>query len=160
MNEPTATKSIRTKTFRFTTELEWDRGKSGRLTSAQRPEMRITSPPEFRGETDSWTPEHMFVAAADTCLMLTFASYVEKEGLQLDSYHSDAQGTLEWIDGGFRFTSVTLRPHITVPDHGDIAAAERLLARAHEACLIARSINAHVTLSSSIVARHSDGHGS
>src|SRR5581483_8695907 len=36
------------------------------------PAVTFSTPPEFKGEAGFWTPEHLFVASAEACLMATF----------------------------------------------------------------------------------------
>lgn len=114
----------RPKSFRFSTGLEWTEGRSAMLKGTEaKPELRIGPPPEFRGEAGTWTPEHLFVSAIDGCLLLTFAGLAGKLGLHFVSYESEAEGLLEWIDGAYSFTEVTLRPRIIVRDEESIALA-------------------------------------
>lgn len=140
----------RPKTFRFSTGLDWLSGRAAQLRADRRPEFRVAAPPEFRGEENVWSPEHLFVAAVDTCLLMTFAGLAEKHGLQLVSYRSEAEGLLEWVDGSFRFTTLTLRPEIKVKDESAAALAHDLLQRAHATCLVANSIRSAVIVEPAI----------
>ncbi len=142
----------RPKSFRFSTNLERLEGRSAMLGGSDgKPGIRIAPPPEFSGEVGAWSPEHLFVASIDACLLLTFAGLAEKLGLHFDSYQSDAEGLLEWVDGSFAFTEVTLRPRITVRDEVSIALAHDVIARAHKTCLVSNSVTAAVTVESDIV---------
>ncbi len=140
----------RSKTFRFSTELEWLSGSAALLRGDGKLEFRVAPPPEFRGEAHVWSPEHLFIASVDTCLLLTFTGLAEKQVLQISSYCSEAEGTLEWVDESFRFTSLVLRPTIMVRDEADVAIAHELLDRAHATCLVANSLRTTVTVEANI----------
>lgn len=140
------TTAPRPKTFHFSTGLDWLSGRAALLRGEGKLEFRVAPPPEFRGEPNVWSPEHLFVAAIDTCLLMTFAGLSEKNGLQLVSYRSEAEGLLEWVEGSYRFTAVTVRPEITVRDEAAVARARDLLERAHATCLIANSLRTVVTV--------------
>ena len=137
----------RPKAFHYTTSVTWLDGRAGELAGGDgKPRVRVASPPEFRGEPNTWTPEDLFVAAIDTCLLLTFVGFAEKEDLRFDSYVGRADGLLEWIEGGFQFTNVTLTPQIIVRDAAAAETARRVVAHAHRNCLVARSVRCNVAV--------------
>ena len=53
---------------------------------------------------------------------------------------SKATGSLEFADGGYRFTRVTLEPEIVVGEGSSREDIEELVDHAHRACLIGRSV--------------------
>lgn len=58
------------------------------------------------------------------------------------SHEDDAKGSMiEEQNGAGQFTSVVLRPHVTLAAGSDKARAEALHATAHAMCFIARSVN-------------------
>ena len=140
--------SIQTKhsTFTYTTDLGNIGHRAGILSSSGKPEIRVSSPPEFKGEDDVWTPEHFFVAAVDSCTMMTFLALARRESLEVVKYSSKATGVLEFVEGKYQFTKVTLEPHIIVDYIEDIPKAKNLLEEAHRSCLIANSIQSEVIM--------------
>lgn len=136
--------NVRRKSFLFTTSLNWLEGRSAFLRSEGKLGFRVTTPPEFRGEASTWSPEHLFVGAIETCLMLTFAGVAQKDGLSFAGYTSEADGVLEWDNGTYRFTVVTIRPSIVVTNHLDVDRARKALEHAHASCLIANSLHTEV----------------
>ena len=108
----------------------------------------------FRGERNVWTPEDLFVAAIETCLLMTFISIVQKRGLEIDAYSSESTGLLESVDGRYRFTRVILRPTIIVPNQDTIDAAKSAIERAHRDCLVANSLLTTVIVEPDIRLRH------
>lgn len=135
---------VRHKSFSYRTALDHTSGRSADLAAEGLPVLHVSSPPEFKGEPGLWTPEHLFVAAVDVCTMTTFLAFADRRKLDVTAYRSEAEGVLEFVDGGYRFTRVTLRPRIRVASAADAEAAERVLREAHEACLIGRSVVAEV----------------
>ncbi|MGH7495285.1 MAG: OsmC family protein [bacterium] len=142
--ETTAPSKARHKSFVYRTALRWTDNRAGWLRAEGKPELRVSSPPEFKGEAGVWTPEDLFVAAVEACTMTTFIAFAQKLNLSVVSYHSHAEGVLEFSDGGYRFTRVVLRPAIVVAGHESLAPAEKALHDAHHACLIANSIRTKV----------------
>ena len=135
---------VRHKAFAYRTALQWADNRAGWLRSEGKPELRVSSPPEFKGEAGVWTPEDLFVAAVESCTMTTFIAFARKLNLPVVSYQSRAEGALEFVEGSYRFTKVVLRPQIVLADANAAAAAEKALHEAHQACLIANSICAKV----------------
>ncbi|MBI1941606.1 MAG: OsmC family protein [Acidobacteria bacterium] len=130
--------------FRFESEVRWKSGRRGVVCSSGKPEIEVSSPPEFKGETGIWTPEDMFVASVNVCTLMTFAAFAQNKGLDVAAYESDAEGVLEFHEGNYRFTEILLHPHIMVKSQDDVATARELIESAHKKCLITNSITAQV----------------
>ena len=130
----------RYKTFTYTVGTTWNEGRQGTLRSESKPDVAVASPPEFKGVPGVWTPEDLFVAALDTCQMTTFLALAARADLPLVSYRSSATGTLEFVEGGYRFTRVSIRPEIVVGQDVSREAVEELVHNAHRACLVGRSV--------------------
>jgi organic hydroperoxide reductase OsmC/OhrA len=139
------------KTFTYKTMTARTEGKSGTLSSEGKPTIRISSPPEFRGEAGVWTPEDLFVASVEVCHMSTFLSFAATKQLPIISYRSHANGVLEYIDGDYRFTRIVIFPTIVVA--GSVAEAEvhATLREAEKHCLIANSIASIVEVNPTLI---------
>ena len=138
--------TITDKSFTYRTSVEWS-GRRGCILNADgKPALRVSSPPEFRGERDVWTPEDFLVASVETCFLMTFAGLVEKRHLAVEAYYSHAEGTLEWIDDGYRFTRITLHPTVVVTDLPSARPVLIALEDAKRDCLIARSLQTVVEM--------------
>lgn len=137
---------VRRKSFTYRTAVQWTSGRSGLVGAAGRPSLEVSSPPEFKGEAGRWTPEDFFVAAIDLCTMTTFVSFAQRVNLPLLAYRSEAEGILEFVEDGFRFTRVVLRPTVLVADAAAVEPAAKAMRDAHEACLIGRSVSAEVVV--------------
>lgn len=139
------------KVFHFHSAVRWKAGKLGETEAESRPALLISSPPEFRGEPGRWTPEEMLVAAVNSCLMLTFLAYAERERLEITGYESRASGTLEWSEGALRFTSFRVEPVIGFSG-ASAAQVEEVLAKAERNCPVGNSLRAAVEVVPSLTA--------
>ena len=145
--------TFKPRTYTYTTGLEWKEDRAGMLQAEGKPPFRVASPPEFKGEPGTWTPEDLFVAAVETCTMTTFLALAARGGLPLVAHSSSAQGLLERSDEGFRFTHVVVQPRVTVSSVANVPRALELLKDAHDACLITNSIKATVELRPEVQSR-------
>jgi organic hydroperoxide reductase OsmC/OhrA len=134
------------KVFRYGSEVRWEVGRRGRACSSGKPELEISSPPEFKGDPGFWTPEDMFVAAVNACTMMTFLAYAQHKGLELVEYESEAEGVLENVEGKYRFTEITVRPHVVVKSPEALPQAREILDSAHKNCLVTNSTTAVVKI--------------
>jgi len=132
------------KVFRYESEVRWESGRSGKMCSYGKPELRISSPPEFKGEAGFWTPEDLFVASVNACTMTTFLAYAQHRNLPLERYESEAEGVLENVEGNYRFTKITLHPHVELKSQEAVTLAREILEDAHKNCLITNSTTAKV----------------
>jgi organic hydroperoxide reductase OsmC/OhrA len=110
------------------------------ITTNGKPPLPGSSDPTFRGDPARYSPEDLLVASLSSCHMLWYLHLCADAGIVVTGYEDDAVGVMaEGSDGGGRFTSVTLRPTVTLT-RGDAAEAERLHGRAHALCFIANSV--------------------
>lgn len=147
----------RRKSWRYANTVRWAEAKRGSLTAEGKPDIEVATPPDFGGHEATWSPEDLFVAAVNGCIMTTFLYYQGKEGIELVGYASTAEGVLEFGDDGLVFTRVEVRPEVVVASETDRKKAERALQRSEEVCLISNSVSAAVTVTPQI--RLADGPG-
>lgn len=138
------------KMYLYHTTVKWTEQRKGVISCAGKPDVEVATPPEFKGHDGIWSPEDLFVASANICLMTTFLAVAERAGLAFTAYESAAEGKLELVDGKFQFTEITLKPVITLVAGGDTAKAKELIEKAEANCLISNSMKAAVTLSPTI----------
>ncbi|MEC4890287.1 MAG: OsmC family protein [Nitrospira sp.] len=136
----------RPKMYLYHTAVKWTEQRKGVISCAGKPDVQVATPPEFKGHDGIWSPEDLFVASANICLMTTFLAVAERAGLAFTAYESSAEGRLELVDGKFQFTALTLKPVITLPAGGDPVKAKELIEKAEANCLISNSMKAQVTL--------------
>ncbi|HVH70421.1 MAG TPA: OsmC family protein [Candidatus Dormibacteraeota bacterium] len=106
-----------------------------------KPTMPCSSDRVFCGDATRYNPEELLVAALSACHMLWYLHLCSVRGIVVVDYVDNAEGTMkELADGSGCFTSVVLRPHITVVA-GNVKLAEDLHNVAHKMCFIANSVN-------------------
>jgi len=95
----------------------------------------------FHGDADRWNPEELLLAALAQCHLLSYLHVAATAGVVVVAYEDAAVGRMtQTQDGGGRFTSVTLRPRVTVADDGMVERALELHAEASRKCFIAASV--------------------
>ena len=91
-----------------------------------------------------WSPEHLFAAAVNSCLMTTFLAVAENSKLEFVSLNSTAIGTLDKVDGKYMMTAVTLRPTLVIRNAELAEKAKKVLDMSEKACLISNSIKSTI----------------
>ena len=148
MSEP----KIKTKQFIYRNSLKWQGEKRGLLSCLNKPDIQIATPPEFKGHPGIWTPEELFVASVNTCIMTTFLHYADKEGLEFLSYESDAEGIMERMEDKFMFYKIIVKPRILVNSNSEVEKAKNLIEFSKQHCLISNSIKSEVVLQAEVEA--------
>ncbi|MBU8913541.1 MAG: OsmC family protein [Spirochaetales bacterium] len=135
----------------YTTSLAWSETTRGVISSSGLPEIHVATPPQFPGGIEGhWSPEHMFVASAEICLMTTFLAIAANSRLEFVSYNSEADGTLEKTENGYEFTKIVVRSHVVISDESKVERARRILEKAEEHCLISKSMKTPVELDAKV----------
>jgi peroxiredoxin-like protein len=137
----------------YSTAIRWEEGRRGTLTSPDLPnQITVATPPEFpKGEPNIWSPEHLYVAAANSCLMTTFLAIAENSKLEFISFDSSATGKLEKVDGNFMISEIELKPVVVLKNEKDRERALRIIEKSEKACLISNSMKSKVVLSPKII---------
>ena len=141
---------VRSKVYTYHTAIKWTEQRKGVISCAGKPDIQVATPPESKGHEGIWSPEDLFVASANICLMTTFLAVAERAGLAFTSYESVAEGKLELVDGKFQFTTIILKPTITLLANADAAKTKELIEKAEANCLIFNSMKANVSLEPTI----------
>lgn len=66
-------------THEYEVNLQWEIDRKGTLNSPVLPlQIDVATPPDFpKGMPGIWSPEHLFIAAINSCLMTTFSAIAE-----------------------------------------------------------------------------------
>lgn len=133
-------------THEYPVSVTWTSNRQGKLSSAEIPtEISVSTPPQFpKGEHGIWSPEHLFTAAVNSCLMTTFLSIAENSKLEFISFQSNAFGKLEQVEGKFQMSEVRLEPTVEIANEKDLERAQRILNKSETACLISNSIKSRI----------------
>ena len=134
------------KKFIYQVNLKWAEAKKGLFFSSGKPTIEVATPPEFKGHSGIWTPEELFVASVNACIMTTFLYYADRGNFKFLSYESSAEGVLEKKEGGLIFSSIEIVPRVVVNSTDDIEKAKNLLQLSEKNCLISNSIKTKITL--------------
>src|ERR1700758_5471194 len=106
--------------YSYRTTAHWTDHKRGIVEAEGIPRtINFAAPPEFGGEPGLWTPEHLLLAAVSTCFVATFRAVAEASKVEIHGLEVPVEGTIEKQEGGFRFTTVTLRPMVSIPREQD-----------------------------------------
>lgn len=126
--------------------LAWNEGRKGTISSSVLPStIEVATPPEFpKGEAGIWSPEHLFVAAINSCLMTTFLAIAENSRLEFETFTSNATGKLEMVEGKYMISEVTLEPGLRIRNAADLEKATRVLQKSEAACLISNSVRSRI----------------
>lgn len=112
------------------------------LSIPGKPVLPLSSDAAFRGDKSRHTPEDLLVSALSSCHMLWYLHLCAVNHVVVLEYEDQASGEMiENPDGSGQFTSVTLKPRVTVSDPSMSETAQSLHAEAHRMCFIARSVN-------------------
>jgi len=115
------------------------------------PELRTAPPRDFDGPGDAWSPEHLLIAAVETCFLFTLQAVARASKLDFTSLRLDGEGTIDRKDGATRFTEIVLRPRLTLPAGGDRDKAMRVLEKSEKACLVSASLSTPIRLEPQVV---------
>ena len=133
---------VRSKEFHFPVSIEWIGDRRVAAHVQGKPAIEITPPPVFRGtDPATWSPEDFFVAAAASCLAVTFTGLATRAGLTYTNLKVDADGIAgQRSDGRFGFTRLVLRLEIET-DPSDADNARQLADKAEQTCLVSASLD-------------------
>ncbi|MCZ7602532.1 MAG: OsmC family protein [Melioribacteraceae bacterium] len=136
----------------YNTTVKWTEGRKGELIEPTMPTIEVATPPEFpKGVPNTWSPEHLYVASANICLMTTFLAIAENSKLDFKSFECDGVGKMEKVDGRFMISEIVLKPKVVVTHEKDIERAQRIVEKAENHCLISNSMKTEIKLEMSVV---------
>jgi len=131
----------------YTTTVTWEKDRIGNLSSPTLPDIKVSTPPEFqKGVPNIWSPEHLFVASANICLMTTFLAIAENSKFDFKSFTSEATGKLEKVDDIFMISEIELNPVVTISDESKKERAIRIIEKSEKMCLISNSMKSKMIL--------------
>ena len=136
-----------TKDFRYRVGVAWEGGRTTTVTSTDKPDLTVATPPEFKnGVPGVWSPEDLLVAAVASCFAVTMVAVAERRDLPL--YELDVTGTghlTQRDDGRFGFVAIELTTHMRTAEPS-IEALQHAAKYAERACLISMALDVPVHL--------------
>ena len=134
-------------THTYITNVTYSEQRKGVLASEGLSPFEVATPPQFPGGHEGfWSPEHLYVASAEICLMTTFLSIAEKSRLEFVQYSSEAVGTLEKTAEGMLMTKIVIKPTVVIEDEAKKDRTLLLLEKAGKYCLISNSMKTEVAV--------------
>jgi len=94
-------------------------------------------------------PEELIGAAHAGCFSMAFSMILGDAGLKADSIDTQAEVTLDQVDGGFAITAVKLILKAKIPGATQ-AQFEELSNKAKEGCPVSKVLNAKISLDASL----------
>ena len=136
---------------RYDVRLNGGPGGYATLSTPGVPELKSAPPLDYDGPGDAWSPEHLLLAAVETCFLFTLRAVASASKVDFVSLDLAAEGTVDRRDGVTRFTEIVLRPRLTLPPGADPSRALRALEKSEKACLVSASLATPIRLEPEIV---------
>lgn len=142
--------------YHYEVDLVWTSDRKGTISSpVLNSAIEVATPPEFpKGIPGIWSPEHLLVAAVNSCYMTTFLAIAENFKLEFESLDCKAVGLLEQPEGKYLITRVLLKPVLVIKEEHNAEKAMRVLEKTEKACLISNSIKATIKLDAVVKVLH------
>jgi organic hydroperoxide reductase OsmC/OhrA len=118
----------------------------GQLSDGALPVLQSAPPPQFDGPGDAWSPEHLLLAAVETCFLFTFRATARSSMLDFERLDIEAAGTVDRDGGVTHFTEIVLHPRLIVPPGVDRGRALQVLEKSEKRCLVSASLSTPVRL--------------
>lgn len=136
----------------YEVRLNWESDRKGLMSSpVLNSNIEVATPPEFpKGIPGIWSPEHLLVAAVNSCLMTTFLAIAENSKFEFISFTSNANGKLEKVDGKYMISEIILSPVLTIKNNAEKEKAQKLLEKSEAACLISNSVKSTIVFNPTI----------
>lgn len=130
----------------YEVSVEWTGERKGTMSSpVLNNTVEVATPPEFpKGMPGIWSPEHLLVAAVNSCLMTTFLAIAENSKLDYTAFSSKAVGKLEVVEGKYMISEITLMPTLVISNEDQKERAGRVLQKSEAACLISNSVKSTI----------------
>ncbi|MEN9523482.1 MAG: hypothetical protein RL065_1859 [Bacteroidota bacterium] len=130
----------------YDVKVSWLSDRKGSMSSSELTQaIEVATPPEFpKGIPNVWSPEHLLIAAANSCLMTTFLAIAGNFKLNFVSFESNGIGKLEMVENKYMISEITLKPTLVIDISTEKEKAEKVLQKAEAACLISNSIKSKI----------------
>jgi organic hydroperoxide reductase OsmC/OhrA len=129
----------------YAVEVHKTDGATMEVTAGNRPHLVVGAPAELGGSDVWWSPEHLLVSAAASCMAATFSALAERAKLRVGGLRCRAHGRLDRVEGRVAFSSMHLALEITVLAD-DVERARGVAADAKTHCFVAASLRCPVEL--------------
>lgn len=130
----------------YEVNLLWESATQGTLSSpAINSTIEVETPSEFsNGIKKRWTPEHLFIASVNSCLMSAFLLAANNSKLEFISFESTAVGKIEKLGGKNIVSEIVIKPKLMIPASQNETRAKRVLELSEKACIIGNSVSTSI----------------
>ncbi|MFK8101550.1 MAG: OsmC family protein [Saprospiraceae bacterium] len=137
----------------YRVDLKWKEGRRGVIASPDLNEsIEVATPPDFpKGIEGIWSPEHLFIASVESCIMTTFLAIAENSKLDFNHFSARGTGVLAKVEKRFVVSEINLQVTLEISDILQKEKAIRILEKSEKACLISNSINTKIIFEPIIV---------
>ncbi|NYT01992.1 MAG: hypothetical protein GKC10_04460 [Methanosarcinales archaeon] len=126
----------------FTNEVAWKGGYQGELCFAEGQRIDFALPEEFGGVAGFLSPEDLYVAAANACFLTTTLNRARKYGVDLEAFHSSAEGIMEPAADGRAITRISIKVRLRAK--GNCQTMEKMMAEVASSAPVIRSMKTGV----------------
>lgn len=141
------------QTHFYEVNIQWKEGRIGELSSPiLEKTIECATPPEFpNGVPNIWSPEHLFVAAINSCYMATFLAIAANFKVEIEDFSCKTIAKLKMVEGKYLITQAEMFPVIKLIDaEKDTEKAQRIADKAKAGCLVTNSMKTEILLTPNI----------
>jgi organic hydroperoxide reductase OsmC/OhrA len=113
--------------------------------------VESSTPKEFDGPGNQWSPEGLLTAAVADCFALGFRAIAAASKYSWQRLEVRTEGTLDRVEGKMRFTRFDTHAKLHVAAGGDLERAKKLLEKAESTCLVANSLTSERHLTTEVL---------
>lgn len=125
-------------------QVTWIEGAKGEIAFPSDQIIEFALPADFGGIEEFLSPEDIYVAAANACVLTTTIARAKKHGVLLRSYRSEAMGVLETVGDGREVTRIEIRVRLAAD--GDAETIMELLSDVAGRVPVIRSMSTSVSI--------------
>ena len=114
------------------------------------PTLHTAPPADYDGPGDAWSPEHLLLAAVQSCFLFTFRAIARLSRLEFERLAIDATGTVDRDGGVTRFVEIVLRARLSVRAGSNRARALQVLEKTEKHCVVSASLSAPVRVKAEV----------
>lgn len=133
-----------TEEISFSNQVTWTEGAKGEIAFPSGHRIEFALPAEFGGIESFPSPEDIFVAAANACVLTTTLARAKKYNVALRSYRSEAVGVLEWMGDGREMTRIEIKVRLAAD--GDTETLREMFADVADRVPVIRSMTTSVSI--------------
>lgn len=141
------------QTHFYEVNVQWKEDRVGELSSpVLERTIECATPPEFpNGVPNIWSPEHLFVAAINSCYMATFLAIAYNFKVEIADFSCKTTAKLQMIDGKYLITQAEMFPVIKLSNvEKNIEKTQLIVEKAKAGCLVTNSMKTEILLTATI----------